>query len=485
MKINVIRGDAGLWISPAPPYITNYLQYTKRGFVLKNFKKVDDFQKLLLYSLDGSGGIYTLQGFFKKIITLIEKNLDVCTIDDRRTVMPPIDWEAVQRVGLRDYQVDPIIKFLTAGEKESGTFKAIGAFGKTFVQAMTYAAWNSLNTILAIPYKEVTRKTFKDFKELFPDKHIGMMGGGMHDLSPDITITTFASLQNCALEKCQLLLVDELQGSTGDKIQQIFGQIKPYRIFGYTATDEGLFSKSEKVLKGIFGEPLVDIDYEEGLDMGAVVPGIVYMLRMPTSLPMSGDIDRKLKYGIRKNATRNELIGKICKAVPNKWQTLIFVNEIKNHLIPLMPYLPEGTKWVHRESNKAGIKEFALKPKEQDKIIDGFVNNEFQYLCATNALKAGFNSQNCRVVVQAAGGSSKIEMLQEAFRGNRILKDDVREQLGVEPKTHFVLVDIWDQQDETLENMSKKRKEIYESQGWPVKIIDRIDEIEWEKYGEN
>ncbi len=180
-----------------------------------------------------------------------------------------------------------------------------------------------------------------------------------------------------------------------------------------------------------------------------------------------------------KNDMRNSLIGSICRAIPNKWQTIIFIDRIKNHLMRLFPYLPDGTKYIHRNSNKEAIKSFALTPKQQEKNLDEFKNNEFQFLAATDCLRAGADIQNCRVIIQGAGGSSVIEVLQEAYRGSRILTEENRIKLGVDEKTHFVLIDLWDQHDEVLLRMSEKRRDFYKSQGWEINIVDCVEQIKW------
>jgi superfamily II DNA or RNA helicase len=263
MNITLTLIDGGLHINPATDYVTKYLKYSHKTIATVRYKRETKYEERLLYETDGTGGVCTLQGYFKKICALIHKHKDTFKIVDLRTAMPDINWQAVKDVGLRDYQIDAVTKGLIAGAEHSGIFNAAGGYGKTYCQAFTYAAWNELNTILAIPLAQVFRATYQKFCQLFPDKHIGRVGDGYNDISKDITITTFKSLGKCAIEKCQLLLVDELQGCSGDKIQEVLSTIKPIRIFGYTATDEGLFNGADKLLVGLFGERLIHIPYEE------------------------------------------------------------------------------------------------------------------------------------------------------------------------------------------------------------------------------
>lgn len=478
-------------VNPAPPYITEYLQYSHRSFDTKFYKKVNKFETRLLHASDGAGGVTTLPGFFEAICKLAHKHNDKVVVIDQRTPLPDIDlvavknidWAAINSSGLRDYQVDPVLEFLYKAKENSGIVNATGGYGKTIVQAVTYAAFNNLNTILAIPVKEVVTQTHAKFCKLFPDKHIGKVGDGSRDVSTDITISTFKSLGNCAIEKCQMLLVDEIQSTTADGISELLSGMNPIRTFGYTATDEGMFNRAEKVIKGLFGERLIYIPYREAEEVGAVVPGLVYFVEMPENVMVhAGTIEGKISQGIKNCEVRNKLIAEVCRHVPEQWQTIVFVDHIMDHLAKLYKEMPAGTKFLHRNSNKKEVGDFALKASDQKKIVEQFKENDFQFLLATDAFRAGVDVPNCRVVVQAAGGNSEIEIIQEALRGSRILTEYDRNRFDVGEKTHFVLIDILDTHDPTLENMAYKRMEIYRKQGWKIKVVKEPKEIDWYNY---
>lgn len=498
MEITITRVDGALAVTPSPPYLVSYLQYYHRGFKLVNYRRVNDFEQRLLHQIQPDGSLITFPGFFDKILELCHENHDAVRVVDQRTALPPVDWPAIQEInwagigstGLRDYQFDPIAELLVKAQTSSGIVNAAGGFGKTIVQAVTYAAFNGLNTILAIPLKEVFLQTYEKFRRMFPNKHIGRVGGGHHDISPDITITTFKSLQNCATEKCRLLLIDELQSTAGEEISSILCQMRPVRIFGYTATDKGMFNKAEKLIKGLFGERLVYIPYKEAEESCAVVPVSVWFIKMPTDVMVTAaSMEGKIRHGIKRCKTRNELIGRVCQLVPNSWQTLIFVDHIADHLIPLHKELPQGTRFIHRDTNKA-LGAYAMTPKQQRGVIEQYQQNDFQYLMATDAFRAGVDIPNCRVVVQASGGTSEVELLQEAYRGSRIMTERQLKALGVEQKTHMVLIDFLDLHEPSLEAMSRKRMEIYRKQGWAIHEVSDPAQIDWNyrcatKHGED
>lgn len=482
MNITLTRVDGGLHVFPAPPYIIKYLRYSHRSIELVRWKKQSVFEERLLHQTDGKGGVYTLQGFFTQLCYLIGKNKDTYSIVDKRSPMPEINWQAVKDVGPRSYQVDTVVEGLLAGMKSSGIWHATGGYGKTWCQAFTYAGWDKLNTILAIPLAQVFRQTYDKFVEIFPHKHIGRIGDGYNDISKDITISTFRSLKKCAVEKCELLLVDELQGAAGEQIQDVITSMKPKRIFGYTATDEGMFSGTDKLIKGIFGERLIFIPYDEAQEVGAVVPALVYFIRVPDIIMTASTIEAAISQGVKNCKPRNQLIAKVCASVPKNWATLVFVDHIQDHLVKLHEYMPVGTKYIHRETSKRKIGNFALTAKQQDQIIDEFTNNKFQYLIATDAFRAGVDIPHLRVVVQASSGSSKIEVIQEALRGSRTLGPTRQAELGVEDKTHFVLIDFLDEHDPRLHNMARARQKMYEEQKWEVRIVDKVEDIDWYNY---
>ena len=481
MHIEITRFDGGIRLTPFPPYLAKYLKYHHREMQTIQYRRECVFVEKLLYALDGTGYAFTLPGFFKKITDLIHRQHDTYSVVELRTPLPPTDWERIKQFKLREYQIPLVAELILKGEQESGVINAAGGIGKTHLAAVTYAAWNQLNTILAIPLKEVVRQAYQKFKTFFPEKHVGIVGDGMNDLSNDITITTFKSLKNCALEKCQLLLVDEMQSCGSPTFRNCTELVKPIRMFGFSATTDGLFNNTDKLLIGLFGEDLIYFPYTEAEDANAVVPGVVYMVKMPENFTITNfaTIENKFKHGIKNCDKRHEILGDACKHIPTDWQTIIFVDHVKDHLIPLYKYLPTETKYLHRESSKKSVGSFALTEKEQRKISESFANNEFQYLIATDAFRAGVDIPNCRVVVQASGGSSKVEVLQEALRGSRILPEETRAKYGLTPKTHFMLVDLMDNHDPVLEGMAKKRIQYYKEQGWKVHTVDSVDQIDW------
>lgn len=349
----------------------------------------------------------------------------------------------------------------------------------TVIMAAIYAAYNQLNTIIAVPLATVAKQTYKEFKKRFPNKDIGLMGAGGSSIGEHVTITTSASLKNCALEKCKLFMFDEAQASTTERIQELVTSMTPIRAIGVTATDENLFNKADKVLTALYGNRLCEFTYEDGEASGAVVPGVVYFLETPQLPRTYTNIDQSMKWALKMHEGRNRLIGQVAAAIPADWQCIAFVDHVDDHLVNVMKYMPAETKWMHRSSSKKKSGSFALSTKQQNQIMTDFADNKIRLLVATDCLRAGVSVDNVRCVIQCSGGTSEVEILQEAFRGSRIMTEEVQERLGVSPKTHFVLVDFNDEHDTVLANMSKARRKIYAEQGWTIKDVKSVEEIDF------
>ncbi len=382
MQITVTRVDNAIYVHPSPPYLSDYLKYTRRSMEMVGYKKENVFTKYDLHRPTSDGGLVTYRGFFAKIEQLITKHGDEMIVVDQRTPLPPIDQEAVMNINYRDHQYALLVEYFDNLQKNDGIFWATGGAGKTYMQAATYAAYNKLNTILAIPLKAVVLQTHKKFVELFPDKHIGIVADGHCDISDDITITTLSSLDRCSLEKCKLFMCDEIQGATSDRMQNLVTSVNAIRNIGFTATDKNFFSKSEKVLTALFGDRLCEMDYIDAEEINAVVPGVVYFMETADLPRTYTGMDNKMKYGIKTNEERNRTIGTIAAAVPDQWQCLAFVDHVTDHLVELYKYMPSGTKFVHRETSKKKIGDFALPNKKQKDIIQDYMDNKFKHLIA-------------------------------------------------------------------------------------------------------
>jgi superfamily II DNA or RNA helicase len=172
-------------------------------------------------------------------------------------------------------------------------------------------------------------------------------------------------------------------------------------------------------------------------------------------------------------------MGQVCAALPSDWQSIVFVDHVADHMREVYKFMPAGSKYIHRNASKKQVGSFALSPKEQKQVMQDFKDNKFRHLLSSDLGRAGLDVVNVRCVVQGSGGCSVVELTQEAGRGSRIIPEARRLELGVSPKTHFVLIDFKDNHDDVLANMSNARRKIYTQLGWTIKDVKSVDEIDF------
>ena len=134
MEITVTRVDGAMAINPVPEYLTDYLQYSHRSFGFQGYRKVNKYDKKLLFSVQPAGGIVTFSGFYEKVLQLIERHDDTVKVSDlRSTIGEPnleavadIHWEGIESTGLREYQIDPVVEFLYKAKDNNGVCCAAG-----------------------------------------------------------------------------------------------------------------------------------------------------------------------------------------------------------------------------------------------------------------------------------------------------------------------------------------------------------------------
>lgn len=110
--------------------------------------------------------------------------------------------------------------------------------------------------------------------------------------------------------------------------------------------------------------------------------------------------------GIWRNPHRNKLIAQAADKVPPEWQTLVFVRTQEHAEILVENYLDESFELFHSD----------LPPDEYTRILEGFESGDILRIVSTDAMGAGVDPSNLRVVIDANWTSSDVKVSQRAGR---------------------------------------------------------------------
>lgn len=102
------------------------------------------------------------------------------------------------------------------------------------------------------------------------------------------------------------------------------------------------------------------------------------------------------------------------------------------------------------------VREFSLKKKQVDELVQSFASGELKKAIATTVIKEGINLKYLRVLIRADGAVSEVFNTQVPGRLSRL----------AEGKKMTLLFDPWDDDNPWVLSRSVARRKLYKQQGW-------------------
>lgn len=269
-----------------------------------------------------------------------------------------------------------------------------------------------------------TREVFSKYLRI-PQEDIGVVGDGEFSIGKWITMATPTSLKNKIHELdpsyWQMLLLDECHEAASDTSFDVLNQLTaPYR-YGGSGTPLDRTDGADLKLISQTGPILYEVSNKLLVDRGISVPPVVEMIKIDQPI-----IDGMVKYkysqveklGIIENRQLNQIVvDKTIEHVDNGKQVLILVDKVAH-----------GTKLLNSLKDSIACKFLSGKESAQSRadVLQEFKEGVVRAIVATSVLDVGIDVPNIDVLILAAGGKSKIRLLQRVGRGLRSGKDKDR-----------------------------------------------------------
>ena len=409
--VEFIWGGAELVIRNPKASLLKYLQYYHKSLELstKTYRREVHKEKTLLYREMEPEVVVTFHGFLDDLVRICNEESIPFTIDDRRPKMPaPVLMNAG---GFRYSQKQLFFHML--GQNKSGLCQAPTRYGKTCLIANMVKVFPGVRTVVTAPGVSLLTQLERDLKQWCPDRDVrGIYTGSRNKkLSKDVTVVSMDSLEKSDPEAVQLLLVDEPHEAVSPSRLAVMGRFHNARIYGFGATVSGRFDGADKLITGTIGPVLVQKSYRDAVQEGAICPIIVYFLKLPFTPFDCSTRDSAYRALIFRNNHFNSVVQTILNVcVPIEWQTLIFIDEIKQ--ADLMERLvSDGVVAIASRMNK----------DERQKNLDDMVSGRIKRCIATNIYATGMTFPELRVMFNAAGGGGSITATQKPGRLAQLL----------------------------------------------------------------
>lgn len=483
-QVTIQRSGNVLSIQGVPenirPLITGELTYTHRtvnaGMDAVYHGPVES-EVRELYRIQGST-IMTTQGARHLITKLLaDRGIDVQYQDLRQhktlepnlqhlqTCMPELEFRLKQK---------EVLAYLIGSD--NGRIVAPTAYGKTFIMLALAALYPDANIIIASPSTALLESTYRRMLKITGE--VGRVGGGHND-PQRITLATMQSMMRAPVEKCDVLLVDEVHRIAAPTFSRDVVKVRnAVKIFGMTATPTGRADGADLVAEVLIGPVIYNIEYDE-----AAAAGIISKIKVGlTSLPKESMALIKDRYSTRvarkrhaywRNDLRNQLLANAVQTLPARLQlgddpqTLILTETIE-HALRLQQLLPEHTL-VYGSMNPKSLQKMQdlgllpdgyrrLTAKNRTNILSRFETGELRHVIATGCWGEGVDFVYLDVVVNASGSPSPITSVQWCGRNSRVH----------EGKSYGLIIDCDDKWDIWARQRATTRIRTYKQKGWEV-----------------
>jgi superfamily II DNA or RNA helicase len=376
--------------------------------------------------------------------------------------------------GLRPGQQEVIDAIVQA---DNGIVEALTGFGKGVVIDRLVSLYPKARHLIVTKSKSVANMLHQRLKANHPQA--GVWNSDKH-VQGNPMVCTSGSLGGLELDKFDFVQLDEVHELLTPSFLDYYPLFGGCKLISYSASPDQRLDNTKLAMEAYFGTKVCKVDYQEGVDLGLVVPIEVWRVDWGCT---PADAMRGIKSDVRRmrlaywnNVARNTAIARVVQEeVPARLsdpdpQILILVDKVE-HALRLAQLLPDF-KAVYGEVDAENAKYFqdqGLLPdgkpvsrKEVERIRQDFSSGKVRRAIATGIWSTGVDFPQLQVLVRADGGNSPIKDTQMPGRVCRI----------ADGKSKGIQVDFADRFDAWTASRSRSRFKRYEEKKWTTVEID-------------
>lgn len=420
-----------------------------------------------LFSMQ-DGWMYFPCGLQERCLQVLAKAGYKPELSDLRPKKLPVP-DASKLVGLRPGQLEVIQKIVKA---DFGIVDALTGFGKGVVIEKVIQLYPEQKHAVVTKSKSVCNQLYERLKKVFPKA--GCWNSSKH-VEGNPMVCTCGSLGGLTLEDFDVVQLDEVHELLIPTFLEYYPGFSECKLISYSASPDQRMDNSALAMEAYFGNKICKIDYQDGVDLGLVVPIEVWKVDWgctPVDVIRGFKSDvRRARLGYWGNLARNNAIARVVyEEVPKRLsdkdpQILILVDKIE-HVLELHKHLPDF-KCVYGEMDNDTAKAFQqakllegdpVSRKDVENIRKQFSAGTLKRAIATGIWSTGVDFPQLSVIIRADGGASPIKDIQMPGRVCRI----------ADGKSKGILIDFADNYDVWAARRSRTRFESYEEKQWEV-----------------
>lgn len=334
--------------------------------------------------------------------------------------------------------------------REMGIFNLATGAGKTFI-AIRLMSYHNVRTVVVVPSLALLNQWIDRLKT-YTGAKIGFASAKQfHD--GDIFVVTQQTLSNAftrtsnnkkTQERYQktkdiwyragMLIVDECHHASARTWKFVIRQSRAFYRYGLTATTDLRHDRADYEYYGLLGDKLEVLDYEELVEMGMAVPIKVWFHNVEYEhFDHNWEFISKDGYSVEDryivdNRQRNQMIIDIAldKGIRRDTQVLILFRRVPHgrnvyaRMINQLKSRPD-LKMFNIQLNQIALINGSVASQKREYIYKRFIDGEIKILLAQHqVIGEGWDVSNIFVIINAMGGKSEINRIQNMGRGARL-----------------------------------------------------------------
>lgn len=458
--------------------VSDYFSNIREYFSVKNpgarFNRFNRFIPQRIYAITPAGycGVGLIPEIIKYLKTLAIPyeavfNGDLIKLYDSLPFRVPTGHpeikELVSEYQLRDYQRDAVNTALRRGY---GIIELATGGGKTFIIAnlvhstLQFLAANE-KVLIIVPDIGLVEQTYKDFVNYnFPmDQVTKWSGNNILNLNARVVIANLGILQSeksdlSWFNEVGLLIVDECHKlRRGNKVNKLIDKIPTLRRFGFTGTlpedDIDTWNIYNFIGSVIFKKTTTDLREAAGGEYIANAQALSLHLEYDFK-PDYTAVGAMQRYMLELDFIHNSPFRyKVIKSV---------VSKLSNNCLILVDHIAHGDNMYRELFSIPGKQVYFIQGSvevEERKRIQDLMEKDNNIICIaiSKIFSTGISIKNIHYIMFAAGGKSKIKVLQSIGRGLRVHQN----------KNILTLIDIVDELVYGGKHFAK-RKQFYDNE---------------------
>lgn len=383
--------------------------------------------------VEGEEQLVTPIGFLGRIEYLLQLRQIRHELHDLRPHPRP-DLFTPQWEVLRDFELRPgqeeVLRTVAAHER--GWIRWPTGTGKSWFIRLLCALYPRCRFHVATKHITVLQDRYRELAQLMPSVGISC-SAEKKVLGQRVMCYSTGTLQKAEPNACEFLLVDEAHETGTDRMLEVFGRYRWARCFAFSANKiEDRMDGAGFELQGVFGQTIVNMEYNEGVDTGLIVPIEVRFSRVlmdHNPCHELTDDTARFRHGIWRNKVRNKMIAADARRHPDQ-QVLITVATL-DHACQLKRLLPEFTLvYSATRDNQQTIDEYVarrkladeprLTPALMERYKLRFAENKLRKVIATTVWNRGVNFHQLEVICRADAVHSRANDTQIPGRLSRL-----------------------------------------------------------------